>query len=110
MTLTCSVSSAAPATTNAVIGFVNSDNIYLDLTTASVEDKKIVSYFINVIGNHLNVNILDYNGSGYFEATIVIPGEADIESISIEYPSLTTTKKTDVDAFVNLVNSLVPTN
>lgn len=106
MTLNCSVSSSSPATTNVVMGFVGNNNFYLDLTTASASDKKIVNDFIGVIGTHLSVNILDYDGSYYFEANIVVPEETDLEEITIEFPSLTTTKKNKVDAFVNLMVSI----
>lgn len=110
MTLNCSVSSSAPATTNVVMAYVNSNNVYLDLSTASTEDVKTVNDFVSVIGNHITVNILDYNGPDYFEANIIVPGETDAEEISIEYSSLTTAKKTKVTKFVDLISSLVQIN
>lgn len=103
MTLNCSVSSSAPATTNVVMGFVGTSNIYLDLDTASVADKKIVNDFIEVIGNHLTVNVLNYNGLDYFEANIVVPGETDLESIDIEYSTLSDSDKNKVEEFINLL-------
>ena len=110
MTLNCSVSSSAPATTNVVMAYVNSNNVYLDLSTASTKDIKVVNDFVGVIGNHITVNVLGYDGSDYFEANIIVPGETDIEEISIEYSSLTAAKKTKVTKFVDLISSLVQTN
>jgi hypothetical protein len=106
MTLNCSVSSASPATTNVVMGYVGNNNIYLDLDSSPSEDKEIVNDFIEVIGNHLNVNILDYDGSDYFEANIIIPGETDTEEIFIEYFSFSEEEKIKVNQFVNLIYSL----
>ena len=109
MTLYCSVSSAAPATTNVVMGHLNNVNYYLDLETASAADKKVVTDFLTVIGKHVNVDMLDYPEEGQLEATIIIPGEADLEEITIEFTSLTAAKKTKVDKFVALIKSLVNT-
>lgn len=106
MTLNCSVSSSTPATTNVVMGFVGNNNFYLDLNTASESDKKTVNDFIGVIGNHLSVNILDYDFLYYFEANIVVPEETDLEEITIEFPSLTSSKKNKVTSFVNLMASI----
>jgi hypothetical protein len=105
MTLYCSVSSSAPATTNAVMGYVNNVNYYLDLDTASAADKKVVINFLTVIGKHLNVDILDYPEEGQLEADIIIPGEADLEEISLNYDSLTDESKTITSNFVDLIKS-----
>jgi hypothetical protein len=109
MTLNCSVSSSAPAITNVIMGYVNNVNYYLDLETASAADKKIVTDFLIVIGKHVNVDILDYTEEIQFETNIIIPEETDLEEITIEYSSLTSTKKTKVNNFVTLVKSLVST-
>ena len=109
MILNCSVSSAAPATTNVIMGYVNNVNYYLDLETASAADQKVVTDFLIVIGKHVNVDLLDYIEEIQFETNIIIPGEADLEEITIEYPSLTSAKKTKVNNFVTLVKSLVST-
>ena len=105
MTLYCSVSSAAPATTNVVMGYINNVNYYLDLDTASAADKKVVINFLTVIGKHLNVDILDYPEEGQLEADIIIPGEADLEEISLNYDSLTDESKTITSNFVDLIKS-----
>jgi hypothetical protein len=109
MTLYCSVSSAAPATTNVVMGYINNVNYYLDLDNASAADKKVVTDFLTVIGKHVNVDILDYPEEGQLEAAIIIPGAADLEEITTEYTLLTAAKKTKVDNFVALIKSLVNT-
>lgn len=109
MTLYCSVSSAAPATTNVVMGCVNNTTYYLDLDTASAADKKVVTDFLTVIGKHVNVDLLDYPEEIQLETDIIIPGEADLEEITIEYTSLTAAKKTKVNNFVALIKSLVNT-
>lgn len=106
MTLNCSVSSSAPATTNVVMAYVNSNNVYLDLSTASTEDVKIVNDFLNVIGNHMTVNILDYNGLDYFEANIIIPEETDFDIVTINYLTLNENDTNVVDDFINLIKSL----
>jgi hypothetical protein len=110
MTLYCSVSSAAPAETNVISGFVGNNQYYLDLSTTTAANKKIVNDFLGVIGNHINVDILDYNLDDTFEATIIIPGEADLEIITLEYPSLAAAAKTKVNSFVNLANTLAQNN
>ena len=103
MTLYCSVSSSAPATTNNVIGYVGVSNYYIDLTTASAETVKTVNDFISVIGTHILVDVLDSNVTDIFEINIIIPGETDLEQIAIEYPSLSAAKKKKVDAMIDLV-------
>jgi hypothetical protein len=111
MTLNCSVSSSAPATTNVVMGYVGINMYYIDMDQTSLENVKIVNDFISVIGKHALVDILDYNIDDNFEANIVIPGEADIEEITIDYTSLTAAKKNKVNAFVELVlSTITPTN
>jgi hypothetical protein len=107
MTLYCSVSSAAPATTNVVMGYINNVNYYLDLDNASAADKKVVTDFLQVIGNHINVDILDYDFEKIFEATIVIPGEADLEVHEVSYSNFQEEDKIKITSFVNLINSLV---
>jgi hypothetical protein len=110
-TLYCAVSSSAPATTNVVMGFVGVNDYNIDLTTAPEETVKIVNDFISVIGKHVLVDVLDCNVTDIFEINIIIPGETDLEQITIEYPSLTAAKKKKVDAMINLVlSTITPTN
>jgi len=106
MTLNCSVSSAAPATTNVIMGYYDINSYYLDLTTASTEDKKIVTDFLTVIGKHITVNLLNAPISDTVETTVIIPGVADLESIEIDYETLTAAKKTKVDVYISLIQSL----
>lgn len=110
MTVYCSVSSSAPAETNNIMGYIDQKNYYLDLSTASASDKKIVNDFLAIIGTHISVELLDYTEEIQVETNIIIPGETDLETITIEYPSLATTKKGKVDAYINLLKSLVTTN
>jgi len=106
MTLNCSVSSAAPATTNVIMGYYGINSYYLDLTTASTEDKKIVTDFLTVIGKHITVNLLNAPTSSVIETTVIIPGVADLESIEMDYETLTAAKKTKVDVYISLIQSL----
>jgi hypothetical protein len=110
MTLNCSVSSAAPATTNVVMGYVGVNSYYIDMADTSQENIKIVNDFVSLIGNHVIVDILDYNLNDTFEANIIIPGEADLEELTMEYPTLTAAHKTTVTAFVNMVLSTINNN
>lgn len=105
MALNCSVSSAAPATTNVVMGYINNVNYYLDLDIASVEDKKTVADFIEVTGKHVNVDLLDYPEEVQLEADIIIPGEADLEEVTIEFPLLSEESKNAVTNFISLIKS-----
>ena len=73
MTLNCSVSSAAPATTNVVMGYVGVNSYYIDMTNTSQANVKIVDDFVSLIGKHVIVDILDYNINNTFEANIIIP-------------------------------------
>jgi hypothetical protein len=108
MTLNCSVSSSAPSTTNVVMGYVNNNNIYLDLSTSPTADVKVVNDFILVIGNHITTNIENYPLDGYFETNIVLPyGDCDLDIINIDYNSLSDNDKNIVDQFVNLINEMV---
>ena len=106
MTLNCSVASAAPATTNVIMGYYGINNYYLDLTTASDEDKKIVNDFLTVIGEHLTVNLLNAPISVDVDTNIIIPGVADLESIDLDYETLTPAKKTKTDLYISLIQSL----
>lgn len=110
MTLNCSVSSSAPATTNVVMGYVGANIYNIDLTNTSAENVKIVNDFVDVIGTHSAVDILDYNINTTFEANIIIPEEADLEYNTIDYSSLAEADKTKVTAFVNLVLSTINNN
>jgi hypothetical protein len=107
MTLNISVNSAAPAITNVIMGYVGQASYYLDLQIASAEDIKIVNDFLQVIGNHINVDILDYDFEKIFEANIVIPGEADLEVHEVSYSNFQEEDKIKITSFVNLINSLV---
>ena len=106
MTLNCSVSSSAPATTSALMGYYDNKNYYLDLTTATVEQNQIVTDFLSVTGAHVSVEIDDVPGSVAFEGTIIIPGEADLDLVTINYINLTQSEKDKVNAYVALVASL----
>lgn len=107
MTLNISVNSSAPSTTNVVMGHVGQASYYLDLQTASAEDVKIVNDFLKVTGNHINVDILEYNFEKTFEATIIIPGEADLEVHEVSYNNFQEEDKIKITSFVNFINSLV---
>ena len=110
MTLNCSVSSAAPATTNVVMGYVGVNSYYIDMTNTSQANVKIVDDFVSLIGKHVVVDILDYNINNTFEANIIIPEEADLEEITMEYLTLTAPHKATVTAFVDLVLASINTN
>jgi hypothetical protein len=103
MTLNCSVSSSAPATTNVVMGYVGVNLYHINLAETSQDNVKIINDFISVIGKHSIVDILDYNIDTQFEANIVIPGDADLEITTMEYPSLSAANKKKVDNFVSLI-------
>lgn len=107
MTLHCSVSSAAPATTNIVMGFYGQNNFYLDLATATPENVAVVNDFIDVIGKHAAVEIVDYTGETEAEINVIIPDAADSEQLSLTYPALSNTAKGKVTAFLNLIESLL---
>jgi hypothetical protein len=107
MTLNISVNSSAPATTNVVMGHVGQKSYYLDLQIASAQDVKIVNDFLKVTGNHINIDILDYDFEEIFEAIIVIPEEADLEVHEVSYSNFQEEDKVKITSFVNLINSLV---
>jgi hypothetical protein len=110
MILNCSVSSAAPATTNVIMGYYGINNYYLDLTTTSTEDKKIVTDFLSVIGKHIYVDILNVPISDYVDTTVIIPEAADLESTEIDYNTLTVDKKTKIDLYISLIQSISTTS
>ncbi len=107
MTLYCSVSSAAPAETHVTMGYYDEKNFYLDLTTATTAQKKIVTDFLAVIGKHITVQVDNAPGNVMFENTIVIPGETDLDIVTVDYINITQSEKTKVDAYIALVASLV---
>ena len=107
MTLYCSVSSAAPADTNVIMGYYDNKNYYLDLSTAAVEQRNIVEDYLLVIGNHITVNVENVPGNIVFESNIIISGEADLDIVTVDYNNLTQDEKNKVTAYVALVESLV---
>lgn len=107
MTLNCSVSSSAPATTNVVMGYVGQNSYYLDLSTASAEDVKVVTNFLQVSGKHINVDVENYNIDSTFEANIIVPEECTLETITIDFESLNQSNKDAINGFVNLIKSLI---
>lgn len=106
MTLNCSVASAAPASTNVIMGYYGINNYYLDVTTASIEDKAIVENFLAFIGSHFSVDILNAPISEVVDSNIIIPGEADLENVEIDYQLLNQTDKEIVDLYISLLQSL----
>ena len=107
MTLYCSVSSSAPATTNVIMGYYDNKNYYLDLTAATVEQNQIITDFLSVTGMHVSIEIDDVPGSVIFEGTIIIPEEADLDLVTINYINLTQSEKNKVNSYVSLIASLV---
>ena len=107
MTLNCSVSSSAPVNTYVAMGYYDNKNYYLDLTTASDEQKNTVTEFLSVIGKHITVNVENVPGNIMFEGTIIIPEDADLDIVTVDYINLTQSEKNKVNSYVSLIASLV---
>ena len=105
MTLYNSVSSSLPASTYCIMGNTLDYSYFIDLSKASVEDQKIVTDYINIIGKHVSANIEDYSREQFLEINIVIPEETDSEIITIDYPSLTISDQAKVNLFVDYIET-----
>jgi hypothetical protein len=103
MDLNLSVNSSYPTTTNCIMGSVGNENIYIDLTTSSVEVKTIVDNLINLFGPNISIIISNYNIDNFFDVSIVIPDESQFNIKNLDYDNLNYNEKIVIDEFVNLV-------
>lgn len=105
MTLYNSVSSSLPATTYCIMGNTLDYSYFIDLSVASVEDKQIVTDYINIIGKHSSANIENYPADKFFEINIVMPEETDSEIVTIDYASLTEGDQSKVNLFIAYIET-----
>jgi hypothetical protein len=108
MELYCSVSSSLPANTKAILGCYKSVNYTLDLSDTTPENLTIVTNFVNTIGKHISVSLLNYPGDDQFDTSIILDDQdIDLEIVTIDYGSLDSTEKNSVNAYVALVDTLI---
>jgi len=107
MTLYCSVSSPAPATTHVIMGYYDNKNYYLDLTSATTIQKDTVADFLSVIGTHITVEVNNVPGDKMNEGTIIVPETTDLDVVTVDYLTLNQADKDKVNAYLTLLESLI---
>jgi hypothetical protein len=88
------------------MGYFNQAHFHLDLDESSVAEKNTVDDFLGVIGSHSIVHVTNIPSQDFFEANIVIPGEADLEESTLDYLSLSTEDKEKVESFMALLEAI----
>lgn len=106
MHLNISINSSLPEITNVIIGSVGDSDFYLDLDSATQEQKDIVSNFVNLVGKNIIVNIENLELSDHFISDIVISEPTTLDEVTIDYNSLSISDKLIVDAYVLLIEEL----
>jgi hypothetical protein len=94
-----------PATTKAVFGNVDFKSFYLDLNEATTQQKAICSDFLNIVGGHFSINIINSNYN-FDDCNYVLENGIDEEITEVDYSQLTTQDQNKINLFANLLKSL----
>jgi hypothetical protein len=92
--------SNAPETTNVLMGMYNDTNQNIDVTELNNTLKTKHDAFFNFTGNYLNLIII--NTPYELSVNRVTPGAVEIETVTIDYATLSNTDKNKVDNFVSI--------
>ena len=86
--------------TNVIMGIVNGKTICFDVNNFDVNQKKVYTDFFGVVGSHATVILVDCP----FDLNVdhVTKNDVASEVASINYPSLTQTKKTKIETAFNM--------
>lgn len=83
----------------------NGKSFSLNLDQATPEQQAICANFLNLVGAHSFVSILNSAHNFMILAYVVVSG-ADEEIVEIDYNKLSNTNKGKINAFANLLDSL----
>jgi hypothetical protein len=102
-----SLNSTLPGSRNVILIQNNSQGIEIDISTLTTSEKSIITKFINTVGKHISVNIENIETEIKEDVYFFIPQETSLETVTIDYNTLTATKKNNVNAFIEfLLNQL----
>ena len=83
----------------------NGESFNFDLNNATLEQQNTCSNFLNVVGKHAGINII--NSSYHFlDVNYVISEGVDTDLVEVDYSALSNSDKTKIDDFATLLNSL----
>lgn len=106
MSFNINITNSGTANIEAVFGkTADMKSFNLDLDKATPEQQEICSSFLNLVGAHTTVSIInsahDFTIVGY----VIVEG-ADDESVEVDYSALSNVNKGKINAFANLLNSI----
>lgn len=77
----------------------------LDLDQATPEQQKICTDFFALVGGHITVNILN-SAHNFEDCNYVVASGVEIDTVEVDYTSLSNINKGKINAFANLLKSL----
>lgn len=77
----------------------------LNLDQATPEQQQICINFLNLVGAHSFVSILNSTHNFMLIGYVIVSG-ADEETVEVDYATLSTTNKGKINAFANLLDSI----
>jgi hypothetical protein len=108
MTFSVSMGQAIPGTDiieTVSVGTIDFRRGFLRLETASLEYKTIYSDFLQIIGGHATVNIIN-SIHDFTDVLIVAELPIELDIVEIDYDTLSVDNKEKIDKFAELLNSI----
>jgi hypothetical protein len=95
--------SNAPQDTNVLMGLYNDTDQNIDVNTLSTLLKADYNTFFNFTGNYMSLTIL--NAPYSLEANRVTPLDVELDTMVIDYETLSLVDKKKIDDLVNVFNN-----
>lgn len=95
--------SNAPQDTNVLMGLYNDTDQNIDVNTLSTLLKADYNTFFNFTGNYMSLTIL--NAPYLLEANRVTPLDVELDTMVIDYETLSSADKKKIDDLINVFNN-----
>lgn len=95
----------SPETTNVVMGMYKDKGVNIDISTVSLPAKQLYDAFFNMVGSHTSLSIV--NSPYKFEGNHVTPNVVTLQSVIIDFNSLSVADKQKVHSVFALLETSI---